>query len=267
MLIIDAHTHIFPEKQADAILQATAKMFNIKLYGKGTASDLLTRMDENGITYAVIHMVAPVPSLVKDTNTWLMKLKEDRFIKFGTLHPLLKNHTDEIKRLKDGGVRGIKFQPDVQQFTPDDKEVVYSVYETLSRHAMKVMFHVGGEPLPSPDNRSKPGMIYSVARDFPELSIIAAHLGGLNMWEQACDLLAGLPNIYMESSLSYGFIKPEMAKKIIKKQSHKKIFFGTDYPFGEIKSSLAAARAVPFLSVSEKEDILGKNACSFFIDT
>ena len=267
MLIIDAHTHIFPDKQAEAILQATAKMFNIKTYGRATAADLLARMDKNGIAYSVIHMVAPVPSIVKDTNTWLISLKEDRFIKFGTLHPLLKNFTDEIKRLKDGGVRGIKFQPDVQQFNPDDREVAYPVYESLARHAMKVMFHVGGEPLPSPENRSKPGMIYSIARDFPELKIIGAHLGGLNMWEQAYELLAGMPNIYMESSLSYAFIKPEMAMKIIKKHSHEKIFFGTDYPFGEIEKSLEAARSVPFLSAAEKEDILGKNARSFFIDS
>lgn len=267
MMIIDAHTHIFPDSQAAATLQSAARMFNIPTFGKATASDLLAQMDDNGITYSVIHMVAPVPSLVSDTNTWLIRLNQERFIKFGTVHPLFKNYADEIKRLKDNGINGVKFQPDVQQFTPDDRALTYPIYESLAAHNMTVMFHVGGEPLPSPENRSKPEMIYNIARDFPELRIIGAHLAGLNMWEQVYELLAGMHNIYMESSLSYKFINPDLAMKIIKKHSHDKIFFGTDYPFAPIKKSLEAARAVPFLTEEEKEDVLGRNAYRVFIDT
>ena len=199
MLIIDAHTHIFPDKQAPSIIQTTARMFNVRTYGRATASDLLLQMDENGISHAVIHMVAPFSSAVTDLNTWLINLKQERFIKSGTLHPRLKNIANEIKRLKDNNIGIVKFQPDVQQFTPDDKDLTYPIYEALARHNMVVTFHVGGEPYPGPDDRSKPYMIRNIAKDFPQLRIIAAHLGGLNMWEQVYEVLAGLPNIYMES--------------------------------------------------------------------
>ncbi len=145
----------------------------------------------------------------------------------------------------------------MQQFTPDDKQATYHMYEALAKQGLTVMFHVGGEPLPSPRDRSKPSMILNIARDFPELKIIAAHLGGLNMWEEVYELLAGMPNVYMESSLSYEFIEPVLAEKIIRKHGHDKIFFGTDYPFGDIKRSLAAARSVPFLTEQEKEDYTG----------
>ena len=77
-------------------------------------------------------------------------------------------------------------------------------------------------------------------------------------------MLAGRPNIYLESSLSYEFIDPVLAEQIIRKHGHEKVFFGTDYPFGNIRHSLAAARAVPFLTSQEKEDILGRNAWKFF---
>ena len=264
MLIIDAHTHIFPDSYAAAVLQSTAKMFHVPTFGKATAADLLEKMDAEGITFAVIHMVSPTPSGVIDTNTWLIGHRQERFIKFGALHPLFNNFEEEIKRLKDGGVKGVKFQPDVQQFTPDDKLATYPMYEALAREGLTVMFHVGGEPLPSAHDRSKPGMIFNIARDFPELKIIAAHLGGLNMWREVYELLAGMPNVYMESSLSYGFIEPRLAESIIHKHGHDKIFFGTDYPFGEIKGALAAAKSVPFLTEQEKEDILGRNALKFF---
>lgn len=264
MHIIDAHTHIFPDKNAAAILQATAKMFNVPTFGAATAADLLEKMDACGISHAVIHMVSPTPSGVRDTNSWLIQQPQERFIKFGTLHPLFKNCEDEIRRLKDGGVKGVKLQPDVQQFTPDERQYTYHMYEALAQQGLTVMFHVGGEPLPSPRDRSKPAMILNIARDFPELKIIAAHLGGLNMWEEVYEMLAGRANIYFESSLSYEFIEPALAEKIIRKHGHDKIFFGTDYPFGDVKSSLASARSVPFLNEKEKEDILGRNARRFF---
>ncbi|MCP4707567.1 MAG: hypothetical protein GY869_02990, partial [Planctomycetes bacterium] len=94
-MIIDAHTHIFPDHQAETILQNTARMFNVPTYGNATASDLLSKMDDCGIDYAVIHMVAPLPSGVQETNAWLMNLRQDRLIKFGTLHPKYKNYADE----------------------------------------------------------------------------------------------------------------------------------------------------------------------------
>ncbi len=264
-MIIDAHTHIFPDKQAAFILKNTADLFGVPTFGLATTADLLMQMDESGVDYAVIHMVAPAPSNVRDTNTWLINLKQDRFIKFGTIHPHFKEFDDELKRLSDNNVTGIKFQPDIQQFDPDDRSTTYALYEAIARHNMTVMFHVGGEPLPGPDDRSKPDMIHRVAVDFPDLIIIAAHLGGLNMWDDVYRFLAGMDNIYMESSLSYPYIHPDLAEKIITKHGHEKIFFGTDYPFGSIKKSLEAARSVPFLTEEQSLDILGRNAYNFFL--
>lgn len=264
MLIVDAHTHIFPDTSAASLLQATARMFGVPTFGRATAGDLLEKMDACGVSHAVIHMVSPGASGVTATNDWLLALQQDRFIKFATLHPDFKHAGEEIRRLKGGGVQGVKFQPDVQRFTPDDRDRTYRLYELLDRHDLAVMFHVGGEPLPSPRDRSKPAMIANIARDFPQLRIIAAHLGGLNMWEDVYALLAGRPNIYLESSLSYEFIDPGLAENIIRKHGHEKVFFGTDYPFGDVRASLAAARAVPFLTPAQTEDILGRNAWRFF---
>ena len=84
------------------------------------------------------------------------------------------------------------------------------------------------------------------------------------MWHDVLSHLVGLPNVYMESSLSYSYIKPELAEKIIRQHGHKKIFFGSDYPFSDIAQSLHAAQKVEFLSAEERDDILGNNAAEFF---
>ena len=148
---------------------------------------------------------------------------------------------------------------------PDDKNMTYKLYEELAKSEMTVMFHIGGEPFPSQTDRSKPHMIRNIAFDFPELKIVGAHLAGLNVWEETYEMLAGLDNIYMESSLCYNFIKPSMAEKIIMKHGHKKIFFGSDYPFGSIKESVDAAKSVSFLTEDQTKDILGRNAEKFYL--
>ncbi len=264
-MIIDAHTHIFPDSQAAAAVEQTARLFRIRTYGNGTAADLLRQMDRSCIDYAVIHMVAPVPSAVRTINSWLIQLSEPRFIKFATLHPQDPHIDEEIKRIVDSGISGVKFQPDIQRFYPDDQKLMYPVYEKLAEHNIKIMFHVGGEPLPGPDDKSTPSMIGNLAADFPDLTIIGAHLGGLNMWDEVYRYLVGRNNVYFESSLSYEFIRPDRAQRIILEHGYEKVFFGTDYPFGDIQKSLEAAKSVAFLNREQQSAILGDNARRFYM--
>ena len=87
------------------------------------------------------------------------------------------------------------------------------------------------------------------------------------MWDAVYELLAGTANVYLETSLSYENIVPELANKIIRKHGHNKIFFGTDYPFAPVDKSVKIARSVSFLNTAEKEEILGKNAFQFFLSS
>lgn len=264
MIIIDAHTHIFPDTDAEKILKSTAQQFKVKVYGKATASDLIAQMDENDVHHAVIHMVALTARKVKEMNTWLISLKEPRFIKFGTVLPFQHDYRQEITRLKDNGIRGVKLQPEVQGFTVDNAELAYPLYAELQKNGMTVMFHVGGNPIPSVQQRSAPRMLLRVAQDFPELTIIAAHLGGLNMWDEAAQTLAGRENVYLETSMTYGKISAPVAETIIRKHDLHHIFFGTDYPFAPIGNCIRSALNTPFLSGEEKKALMGLNARAFF---
>ena len=264
MFIVDTHTHIFPDAAAERILQHTAQQFKVKVYGTGTAADLLAQMDESGVERAVIHMVATTPQSVKDINTWLINLREPRFVKYGTVLPFQKDCREEIRRLKDNGIGGIKLQPEVQGFTVDDAAVAYSLYEELVKCGMVVMFHVGGNPAVTANARSTPEMVLRVAQDFPELIIIGAHLGGLNMWDDTARMLAGRNNVYLETSMTYGRISAFLAETIIRKHNLNNIFFGSDYPFAPIKQSVQSALSTPFVNDEEKKALMGLNAKAFF---
>ncbi len=167
MFIVDTHTHIFPDAAAERILQFTSQQFKVKVYGKGTASDLLSQMDESGVGHAVIHMVATTPQSVKDINSWLIHLKEPRFVKFGTVLPFQQDCREEIRRLKDSGIGGIKLQPEVQGFTVDDAAVVYPLYEELVNGAWRSCFTWAEIPS-SPPTHDQPRAWFSVwRRTFP----------------------------------------------------------------------------------------------------
>ena len=262
-MIIDFHTHIFPDRQAPTLLAHTARLFDVPTYGSATAADLLARMQRCGIERSVVHMVAPTPAAVRGTNTWLIELDAPRLYRFATLHPDMDDPAGEIARLRRHNIDGVKLQPDIQQFEPDDFTRCAPLYRALSAADLPVMLHVGGEPLPRPEDRSKPDMIARLARAYPQLRIVAAHLGGLNMWEMVAEHLVGLTNVWMETSLSYFSINPEIARYILLNHGIEKFFFGTDYPFGDIEPALAAARAVPFLDTRQKAQILGGNAHQF----
>ena len=99
-MIIDAHTHIFPDTQADVLLKNTADMFNVKTYGMATESELISKMDENQISYSVIHMVAPYPTGVIETNTWLINLIQPRFLSLARFIRILRILRKRLKDLK-----------------------------------------------------------------------------------------------------------------------------------------------------------------------
>jgi len=95
-MIIDFHTHVFPDELAAKALSAL--LSNIEdLYtpvNNGTVSGLLKNMDDWNIDISVAQPVITKPSQVKKTNEWVKSICSDRIIGFGGIYP----HTDDYKR-------------------------------------------------------------------------------------------------------------------------------------------------------------------------
>ena len=119
---------------------------------------------------------------------------------------------------------------------------------------LAIMFHVGDYRY----DYSHPAKIKQILRDFPNLTVIGAHLGGYSTWEDSMDILCG-DNIYFDTSSTLEFISPELAVKILRKHDMDKILFGTDYPMWHIKKEIENIEKLP-LSDDEKEKIFYQNA-------
>lgn len=263
-MIIDTHTHIYPDRVAAIVIKKMAAQ-GLKPYGNFEYQDLLATMDRCGISAAVVFNIAEKPSLVKTANDFLASVSErKKLICLGTLNPYYEDFEDEIDRLKEMGLSGVKFSSTYQDFFADE-ERMFGIYQKLCDNDMIAYFHVGKDPVAlEAEAKTSPRRLARVLEMFPKLKMVAAHFGGLEMLEEAEKYLIGR-ELYLDTAWtpSVEMLNPERIARIIKKHGPEKIFFGTDYPFSDAQRQIDWILRLP-ISAEDKERILWRNASEFF---
>ena len=163
-MIIDFHTHVFPDELAEKALATLLKIIK-EIYTpvtNVTVSGLLYYMDECGVDISVIQPVITKQTQVIKVNEWAAAIASDRLIPFGGIYP----HTDDYKRDIDYvvslGLKGLKFHPEYQDFTVDDTRML-KVYDYALSRGLILMFHAGFDPgFPAPF-RSSPKQFANIA--------------------------------------------------------------------------------------------------------
>lgn len=264
MKIVDIHTHTFPDLIANKAISKLEKSSGCKAIGSGLQKDLLFSMQECGVDFSVIAPVATSPNShsinLKSIATRKGIRKSLYFL--GALHPETPDIHGEIAFLKENGFYGVKLHPDYQNFFVDDVKM-FPIYEELERQGMFLLMHCG-EDISFPNSgRGSPSRIAIVLRNFPELKIIAAHLGGYLRWNETLEHLANFPNVWLDTA--YCAFKPEQQtiQKIIDTFGTDKILFGSDWPWMEQKKSIDYIKSLP-ITETQKDNILGGNALKFF---
>ncbi|HEY8422927.1 MAG TPA: amidohydrolase family protein [Thermoclostridium sp.] len=252
--IIDIHTHIFPDKVAEKAVLNIGNYYNLKMSGKGTVDDLLETGRQNGVEKFVVHSSATHAEQVRAINDFIAKTakEHDNIIGFGTLHPGIKNPDAEVQRIISSGLKGIKLHPEFQNFNIDDRSMM-PIYASI-QGKLPLLIHMGDENRDS----SSPERLSNVLRLFPDLTVIAAHFGGYRMWNDSCRYLTG-KNLYMDTSSSLAFLKPEEAVNMIRNHGAGKFLFGTDYPMWDFSEELDRFLNLD-LTEQEKDAILYSNA-------
>ncbi len=258
--VLDFHNHIFPENVARKIIDSVKKEKGFMPYGDGTVSGLLKEMKRSGVKESLILAVAVSPDLVKETNSWIIKQKGNGLVPIGSIHPFYEAYKEEVKRLKDGGIKGVKFNSLFQGFSPDD-ERAFPLYEEIIREGMFMIFHSGPGLLAKENEEilATPERIARVLNIFPKISMVVAHFGGAQMTEEAKKHLLGR-DIYIDTSYPPGlcFQPKEWTIDLIERHDPERILFGTDTPFARQKEDIEYLLS---LSISDdlKEKILWKN--------
>ena len=119
-MIIDFHTHIYPERVAAKVLPAAKRKLKVDVPGTGAPEDLRLRMLASNITKTVVLPLAKGREDVSSINDWCLSVSGDGLIPFGAVHPFMQNLEEELDRLAAAGVRGVKMMPLLQEVFPDD---------------------------------------------------------------------------------------------------------------------------------------------------
>lgn len=257
MDIIDFHTHTFPpELAARAIASLLANSPESKNHTDGTRSGLLESMQCSGVTHSVVLPVATKPSQVPVINQNCLQLRCKQITAFGALHPLTPNVEQEIAFLRENNIPGIKFHPEYQNFHVDDS-AVFPIYEQLSAAGIIVVFHAGKDPGPFTCDHALPSSLKTVYKNFPDLKIVAAHLGGWRLWDEVEKHLCGL-SLFLDTSAISDYISKEQFLRIVRKHGAENILFGTDSPWFDQLQMISWLDKTD-LSYSEKKGIFSEN--------
>lgn len=234
-MIIDIHTHAWPEKVSQRARENLEKVFKVKLVGDPTLSTLLTYMDRNNIDISVVCGVATKPDQVPSINKWLFSVRSKRIKVFCALHPEYKDWQEELKKIKDNG-DGIKLLPEFQDFYIDHDDVL-PWYEEIEKLKLPLIFHCGKELSGTMLVKSSPDRLARVMKKFPELKIIAAHFGGFELWDEVKKYLLG-KDVYLDTSFFFHFLPIDEIKSMILNHPKDRLLFGTDFPIVDQKKDL-----------------------------
>ncbi|HOW43296.1 MAG TPA: amidohydrolase family protein [Candidatus Omnitrophota bacterium] len=255
-MVIDIHTHAWPDKVALKAKTSLESFFKIRLAGDGTVTGLLASMDANNVDVSVICAVASRPEQVRSINSWLFGVRSQRIRVFAALHPGYAQWKEELSLIRAHG-DGVKFQPEFQNFYVDDP-AVFPVYELLQELALPVLFHCGEELSGTLLVRSSPDRIWKIRQSFPKLRIIAAHFGGFRLWPEVEKHLLGR-DVYLDTSYFFSFLPPKEIKRMLELHSPDRLLFGSDFPIAGQRSDLEFLRALD-IAPQLKEKILCRNA-------
>lgn len=261
-MIIDSHTHCFPDTLAPRAISSLKQGSTLINYTDGTLSDLLSKMKFWNVDKAIICNIATNAKQMHNVNSFAIEINgtDGKIISLGSINPAASDEDieSEFKRLKDAKIKGIKIHPDFQKTLIED-ESYNRIFDLAIKNNMYVVTHAGLDRV-SPDKiHATPDGILKVIEKFPKLKLVAAHMGSKENWDEAEAKLMG-KNIFVDTAVIFANgIGKERAERMIKKHGADKVLFGSDCPWSMAVREYEFIKSLD-LSIEEKELILHKNA-------
>ena len=263
MKIFDVHTHVYPDKIAAAALKKLREMSqNIPTFTEGTASDLEAKAKAAGYTGMLNCPVVTNAHQMYSVNDWVAKMNAWPHLSLGGIFPDAPKVVEEIERIRSLGLLGLKFHPEYQEFYVLD-EKMSPVWEYCAEHDFPVLFHAGSDIGFPGGHHSCPADFAVLARKFPKLTIICAHLGGWCNWDEVEAELAGSP-VYLDTAFAKQWMRdPRQFERIIRKHGVERVLFGSDSPWSKLENAIAEVQETD-LTDAEKQQIFWDNADRLF---
>ena len=264
-MIIDFHSHIFPDKIASSTISALESKSNGKAYTDGTVNGLIKSITENNVDISITLPVLTKPTQFDSVTRFVLKVNDKflnskhRIISFAGMHPRCEDIYNKMKYLKENGIKGVKIHPDYQ-FTYIDDPGYIEIINCAKELDMIVVTHSGiddgyiDNPIMCPPER-----VLKVIKETKWNKLVLGHDGAHKQWEQVLDMIAG-EDVYFDTAFTFYKIEQELFKKILYKHGVDKVLFATDSPWSDLGRDIKVLKSYN-LNSEDLEKIFYKNAC------
>lgn len=273
-MIIDFHTHTFPENIAAVALQKMQGDCHSAAFTKGTETALRESMKEAKIDYSVVLPVVTNPLKASHINRVSIEENgKDGLIFFGGIHPDTADYKEELENLAKNGIKGIKIHPVYQGANIDDIRYL-RILSKAAELGLTVVTHAGDDIGFPGVYRCSPKMLYNALKQLKGIKLVAAHMGGWRRWDEVKEILSET-DVYIDTAFSLGeitpiddgYYSPEELKmltnsqftEIVKIFGEDRILFGTDSPWDSQKKAIEEISSLS-INQDEKDKIFYKNA-------
>ena len=248
-MIIDVHTHLSTREQ-------WGKVF-VEAFDRGytgyTGIDIevmpeihweavatVSRAIVFGINSIALGMHTP-----NDAIAAYAKAHPEKIIGFMSVDPNDPDALDEIDRsVNDLGLRGIKMSPVYQHYNPNGDKA-RRVHRRAEELGLPILTHAAYHVIANtPMEWANPLLYDPVAREFPNLKIILAHIG-LPWYTDAMVMIRKHPNVFADVSGGVP-LRPWWGYQALalchENRVMDKLLFGSDFPIATIEETIEALR-------------------------
>lgn len=263
-MIIDFHTHIFPDKIASKAVGLLSQNGGIPPFSDGTVKGLVDKLKRAQASVGIALPVLTSPAQFDSVNRFAKEVndafsdKETKIISFGGIHPRCEDIEGKMKLIKESGFLGVKLHPDYQGAFINDEGYI-KILECAKEYDLIVVTHSGVDgAFPNESVRCTPALAKEVIRRVRHDKFVLAHYGANEMSKEVLSTLCG-ENVYFDTAYMLRFIDEGDFKEILKRHGEDKILFASDSPWSDISSDVQIIKSF-FLGKEAEERIFYKNA-------
>jgi len=195
---------------------------------------ILTRMDAAGVDMAMVCSLAQ--RIENDFIIGLVKAHPKRLFGFGQVIPADDGALDEIARIAEAGLSGLKLHPSLHGYHVADHGLLDPVFEACERYKLPVLINA------LDDSFCAPLAIEEIARNHPKVPTIIAHMGAVWNVPEAIIVSERNPHIYLETSATL----LSDVRRAYARLGASKILMGSEWPGSDFDlERMKIAKAIP----------------------
>lgn len=247
-MIFDCHTHVFgPGHVGGTFLRDAKRAWGQQYELIATPEQHWESIKEyDGAVVLAFNCPATGVVVPNDYVASYVSKYPGKLFGFASINPHDEDASSQLEfAVKKLGLAGLKLAPIYQNFYPDDKKY-FPIYAKANELNIPILWHQGTSFVSNGFlDASRPAALDPIARTFPELKMVIAHLG--HPWHGECvSVIRKNPNVYADMSAlgtrPWQFYNAMM--NVVEYGVPDKVLFGSDYSFFTTKQTIDSFRRI-----------------------